>query len=62
MQEKQDIVPMFDISKFKSIREAFIYLTSNVSRLLQNANFFAIRRSCIEQISTPNGAQLSTEN
>ena len=61
MQERQDIVPTFDISKFKSIREAFIYLTSNVSKLLQKEDFYAIRRSCIEQISTPNGAQLSPD-
>ena len=58
MQERQEIVPSFN---FDSISEAFIYLTSNVSRLLQNADFYAIRRSCIEQISTPNGAQLSPD-
>ena len=61
MQEKHEIIPSFDISNFDSIREAYIYLTSNVSKLLQNADFYVIRRSCIEQINTPNGAQLSPE-
>ena len=61
VQEKQEIVPSFDISNFDSIREAYIYLTSNVSKLLRNADFYVIRRSCIEQINTPNGAQLSPE-
>ena len=61
MQETQDIVPSFDISKFDSIRQAYIYLTSNVSKLLQKEDFYAIRRSCIEQINTPSGAQLSSD-
>ena len=61
MQETQDIVPSFDISKFDNIREAYIYLTSNVSKLLQTKDFSAIRRSCIEQINTPSGAQLSPD-
>ena len=61
MQEKQETVPSFEISNFDSIREAYIYLTSNVNKLLQKEDFYAIRRSCIEQINTPNGAQLSPE-
>ena len=60
-QRKQEVALSFDISQFKSIREAFIYLTSNVSKLIQNEDFYAIRRSCIEQINTPNGAQLSPD-
>ena len=60
MEKKQDIVSRFDISKMNT-RRAFLYLTSSVSKLLQNADFYAIRRSCIEQISTPNGAQLSPD-
>ena len=61
MQEKQEIVASFDISNFDSIREAYIYLTSNVSKLLQKEDFYTIRRSCIEQINTPSGAQLSPD-
>ena len=61
MQEKQEIIPSFDISNFDSIREAYIYLTSNVSKLLQKEDFYTIRRSCIEQINTPSGAQLSPD-
>ena len=61
MQKKQEASPSYDISKFTSVRAAFIYLTSNVSKLLQNEDFPTIRRSCIEQINTPSGAQLSPD-
>ena len=61
MQQKQEATLSFDISEFDSIREAFISLTSNVSRLLQNEYFPPIRRSCIEQMKTPSGAQLSPD-
>jgi len=61
VQNKQEIAFNIDISQFKNIRTAFIYLTSNVSKLLQNENFYAIRRSCIEQIHTPSGVQLSPD-
>ena len=54
-------VESVDITQFKSIRAAFIHLTSNISKLLQNGDFYAIRRSCIEQIHTPSGAQLSPD-
>ena len=50
-----------DISEFDSIREAYISLTSNVCRLLENEYFPPIRRSCIEQMKTPSGAQLSPD-
>ena len=53
--------PNFDKSKFTNVSTAFVYLTSNVGKLLQNADFYAIRRSCIEQINTPSGAQLSPD-
>ena len=53
--------PSFNKSQFTNVRTAFVYLTSNVGKLLQNADFYAIRRSCIEQINTPSGAQLSLE-
>ena len=61
MQEKQKSTPSFDISSSDSITEIFISLTSNVSKLLQNEDFPAIRRSCIEQMKTPSGAQLSPD-
>lgn len=61
MQKKQEAPLSLDISKFHSIREAFIYLTSNISKLLQNEDFYPIRRSCIEQINTPSGAKLSPD-
>ena len=52
-----------DIPNFRSysITEAFLYLTSNISKQLQKDDFHIIRRACIEQISTPNGAQLSPD-
>ena len=54
-------IPSFDKSQFDNVRTAFVYLTSNVGKLLQNEEFYAIRRSCIEQINTPSGAQLSPD-
>ena len=62
MQKKEEIAPpSFDTSQFNNVRTAFVYLTSNVGKLLQNEDFYAIRRSCIEQINTPSGAQLSPD-
>ena len=62
MKKKESInLPNFDTSQFNNVRTAFIYLTFNVGKLLQNEEFYAIRRSCIEQINTPSGAQLSPE-
>ena len=45
-------------NQFKSVTAAFVALTSKLTRLLRKADFHIIRRSCIEQINTPNGAQL----
>ena len=61
VQKKQESTLSFDISNSDSITEAFISLTANISKLLQNEDFYAIRRSCIEQMKTPNGAQLSPD-
>ena len=61
MQKKQESTQRFDISNSYSITEAFISLTTNISKLLQNEDFYAIRRSCIAQMKTPNGAQLSPD-
>ena len=49
------------MSEFGSITEAFLYLTSNISKQLQNVDFLIIRRACIEQINTPNGVQLAPD-
>ena len=46
-------------SEFDTISEAFTFLTSTLYQLLQNKDFYGIRRSCIEQINSPNGVQLS---
>ena len=48
--------------QFKSVTTAFVTLTSKLTRLLRKADFHIIRRSCIEQINTPNGAQLLPED
>ena len=61
VQKNQEATLSFDITEFDSIREAFISLTSSISRLLQNEYFPPIRRSCIEQMKTPSGAQLSPD-
>ena len=61
LQKREESTLSFDISNFDSIREAYISLTSNVNKLLQNEYFPAIRRSCIEQMKTPSGAQLSPD-
>ena len=58
-QKKLEVVPSsFDISRFINIGTAFVYLTSNIGKLLQNEDFYAIRRS---QIHAPSGAQLSPD-
>ena len=61
VQKQEDIIPIFDMTEFNSISTAFIHVTSTVSKLIQRENFYPIRRSCIEQMHTPNGAQLSPD-
>ena len=51
-----------NFNQFKSVTTAFLTLTSKLTRLLRKADFHIIRRSCIEQINTPNGAQLLPED
>ena len=51
-----------NFNQFKSVSTAFVTLTSNLTRLLRKADFHIIRRSCLEQINTPNGAQLLPED
>ena len=47
-----------DFSKFTNVSSAFISLTSSVTKYLENEKFPIIRRACIAQIRSPNGAQL----
>ena len=51
-----------NFNQFKSVSTAFVILTSSLTRLLRKADFHLIRRSCIEQINTVNGAQLLPED
>ena len=55
---KEDEQPLPDFSTFKDIASAFICLTSSITRYLKKADFTTLRRACILQIKTPNGAQL----
>ena len=48
-----------DFHQFSSVTKAFISLTSKMTKLLRNADFSIVRRACIEQINTPDGAQLT---
>ena len=61
VEKTQEPVLKFDMNEFENITEAFLFLTSNVSKLLQTGDFYTIRRACIEQTNTPNGAQLSPD-
>ena len=58
VHEKQEEISQPDFSKFTNISSAFISLTSSVTTYLENAKFSVIRRACISQIKSPNGAQL----
>ena len=46
---------------FDTVTEAFTFLTSKIKSQLTKADFYDIRRACIEQRKTPSGAQLSSE-
>ena len=56
------ITSEINFNQFKSVSTAFVSLTSNLTRLLRKADFHIIWRSCLEQINTPNGAQLLPED
>ena len=45
-------------TQFSTISEAFVFLTSQLKLLLAKTGFSNVKRSCIEQIITPSGAQL----
>ena len=58
VNEKREKVSQPDFSKFTSVSSAFVSLTSSVTKCLANEYFGIIRRACIVQIQSPNGAQL----
>ena len=57
----QNLGTTISFSEFDSVSEAFVFLTSQIKCLLDKTDFSNIQRSCIEQINTPNGAQLPPE-
>ena len=57
----EDDLSNVDFDQFSSVTKAFVYLTSKMTTLLRSADFFIVRRACIEQIHTPSGAQLSQD-
>ena len=58
VNEKQKEILQPDFSKCKNVSAAFVSLTSTVTRFLEYENFHILRRACITQINSPNGAQL----
>ena len=58
VNEKREKVSQPDFSKFTSVSSAFVSLTSSVTKCLANEDIGIIRRACIVQIQSPNGAQL----
>ena len=56
--EKQEEISQPDFSKFTNISSAFVSLTSSITNYFENEKFYVIRRACIAQIKSPNGAQL----
>ena len=48
-------------AEFDTVGEAFVYLTSQLRMLLMKTHLPDLQRSCIEQMRTPGGAQLSPE-
>ena len=58
VNEKQEKIPQPDFSKFTNVSSAFVSLTTSVTKCLANEDIGIIRRACIVQIQSPNGAQL----
>ena len=52
---------LIPFAEFDTVSEAFVFLTSQLKLLLAKTDFSDIKRSCIEQINTPSGAQLPPE-
>ena len=62
MDTADDGICFMDFQKFSSVSRAFIYLSSKMTKFLRTADFFIVRRACIEQINTPDGAQLTQKD
>ena len=60
-EKLQEYISNFNISEFRSITDAFLYLTTCISKQIQNKDFGDIKRACIAQANTPGGAQLSDD-
>ena len=60
-QSNASSVATISFTQFSTISEAFVFLTSQLKLLLAKTDFSNVKRSCIEQINTPNGAQLPPE-
>ena len=52
---------MISFALFDTVSEAFAFLTSKLKLLVEKTDFSNIKRTCIEQINTPSGAQLPTD-
>ena len=57
----QGEIPQPDFYKFKNVSLAFVSLTSSVTKHLENQDFFILRRACIAQIDSPDGAKLPAD-
>ena len=58
-KEENDKDP--DFTEFDTISSAFVCLTSSLTKFLNNVEFSSMRRACISQTKTPNGAQFSPD-
>ena len=60
-QSNANSTTAISFEEFDTVSEAFVFLTSQLKLLLAKTDFSNVKRSCIEQINTPSGAQLSPE-
>ena len=60
-QSNANSTTTISFEEFDTVSEAFVFLTSQLKLLLAKTDFSNLKRSCIEQINTPSGAQLSPE-
>ena len=57
----ENLTTTISFEEFDTVSEAFVFLTSQLKCLLAKTDFSDLKRSCIEQINTPSGAQLPPE-
>ena len=60
-QNNANFTTTISFEEFDTVSEAFVFLTSQLKLLLAKTDFSNLKRSCIEQINTPSGAQLPPE-